>query len=272
MPPKIGRPENSLVGLSSKGKSRPFRPQRRMSRVPRIGAPYQARIAERPGERAAGACGTAVFDPARIDERALAEFLARVGRGRHASDGAWEEAALSTLHSCGYDATSALARMRRLGRPGPAVARRALARPSTAAEWRAAHARLNARRDEHDGVVARGATVLLRSATRLPYVARVERVRGSLLDVRWFYRPSDLRGVRAAPNELLLSAHTDTNDVATVVGECSVLASPSSADAEFFCARAVHLPATSRQTVAPLRGAGPRLARATCAPLQIKEH
>jgi hypothetical protein len=225
-----------------------------MSRVPRIGAPYQARIAELPGERAAGACGTAVFDPARIDERALAEFLARVGR--HASDGAWEEAALSTLHSCGYDAHRALALLRR----GPAVARRALARPSTAAEWRAAHARLNARRDEHDGVVARGATVLLRSTARLPYVARVERVRGTLLDVRWFYRPSDLRGVRAAPNELFLSAHTDTNDVATVVGECSVLDAPS--EAEFFCARAVRLPATQRQTVAPLRGSGLRIARA----------
>jgi hypothetical protein len=219
-------------------------------RRPRVGAQFQARILG----GAAGACGAAVFDPARIDAHDLDAFLARasVSRGRHASDGAWEEAALTELHASGYDARRALARMRR----APAAARRALARPNTAPEWRAAHARLNARRDEHDGVVSRGATVLLRSTARLPYVALVERVRGPLLDVRWFYRASDLRGVRAPANELFLSAHTDTNDASTVVGECAVRGAPSAT--ELFCVRAVHLPTSPRQTLRALDGAWPR--------------
>ena len=218
-------------------------------RVPRVGARYQARIL---GGGAASACGTELFDPARIDETRLSTYLARarVSRGRYPSDGEWEEAALATLHSTAYDAHRALAS---LG-SSPAVACRELARPTTAREWRAAHARLNARRDEHDGRVSRGATVLLRSTARLPYVARVERVRGSLIDVRWFYRPSDLRGVRAAPTELLLSAHTDTNDVSTVVGECAVLSTRSTTD--FFCVRAVHCPASPGQTIRGIGGLG----------------
>jgi hypothetical protein len=220
----------------------------RPSLGPLVGSQYQAHI---PESAASAACGTEVFDPSRIDERDLAAFLsaARTTRGRYASDGACEEAALGALHSSAYDGTRALASMRRAAQER-ALVRRALARPTSAAEWRAAYARLNARRDEHDGVVSRGATVLLRSAARLPYVARVERVRGPLIDVRWFYRPSDLRGVRAAPNELLLSAHTDTNDVSTVVGECAVLASPSTT--ELFCVRAVHFPTTPRQTIRAL--------------------
>lgn len=220
-------------------------------RVPRVGARYQARILG----GAASACGTQLFDPARIDETCLSTYLARarISRGRYASDGEWEEAALATLHSTAYDAHRAL---ESLGR-GPAFSCRALARPTTAREWRAAHARLNARHDEHDGRVSRGATVLLRSTSRLPYVARVESVRGSLIDVRWFYRPSDLRGVRAAPNELLLSAHTDTNDVSTVVGECVVLGTRSATD--FFCVRAVHCPASPEQTILPLTGTEPAL-------------
>lgn len=225
---------------------------------PRVGARYQARIRASPDAQS----GTVIFDPARADERALGAYLADARRARgtfrhkFASDGAWEEAALGALHASGYDAPRALARLAASGKSGESGKRK-----STRAghggrvhgapmPWRRVHARLNARRDEHDGRVESGATVLLRSECRMPYVARVERVRGEHLDVRWFYRTSDLRGVRAPSNELFLSAHTDTNHASTVVGECAVLAAPSAT--ELFCVRAVHFPATRMQTVAPI--------------------
>lgn len=225
----------------------------------RVGARYQARIRASPDAQS----GTVIFDPARADERALGAYLADARRARgkvrrkfdkFASDGAWEEAALGALHASGYDAPRALARLGPSGASGPSGDRK-----NTRAGhggrvhgapmgWRRVHARLNARRDEHDGRVESGATVLLRSECRMPYVARVERVRGEHLDVRWFYRTSDLRGVRAPSNELFLSAHTDTNHASTVVGECAVLAAPSAT--ELFCVRAVHFPATRMQTFA----------------------
>jgi hypothetical protein len=220
--------------------------------VPRVGARYQARARASPDAQS----GTVVFDPARTDERALSAYLAdaRGARRKFASDGAWEEAALGALHACGYDAPRALARLG--GAKGAENESKGKngTKNKSAVGWRRVHARLNARRDEHDGRVARGATVLLRSESRMPYVARVESVRhsvrGTLLDVRWFYRRADLRGVRAPANELFLSAHTDTNHASTVVGECAVLAAPSAT--ELFCVRAVHFPATHRQTVGPI--------------------
>ena len=224
--------------------------------VPRVGAQYQARVRASPDAQS----GTVVFDPARTDERALGAYLAdaRGARGKFASDGAWEEAALGALQACGYDAPRALARLG--GAKGAENESATKNKSACAVGWRRVHARLNARRDEHDGRVARGATVLLRSESRMPYVARVESVRhsvrGTLLDVRWFYRRADLRGVRAPANELFFSAHTDTNHASTVVGECAVLAAPSAT--ELFCVRAVHVPATHRQTTTPL-GERPKL-------------
>ncbi len=222
--------------------------------VPRVGARYQARVRASPDAQS----GTVVFDPARTDERALGAYLAdaRAARGKFASDGAWEEAALGALHTCGYDAPRALARLGGAkGTESESKGKNGTKNQTqSAVGWRRVHARLNARRDEHDGRVARGATVLLRSESRMPYVALVESVRhsvrGTLLDVRWFYRRADLRGVRAPANELFLSAHTDTNHASTVVGECAVLAAPSAT--ELFCVRAVHFPATHRQTVSPI--------------------
>jgi len=223
---------------------------------PRVGARYQARIRASPDAQS----GTVIFDPARTDERALGAYLADARRARgnatrkFASDGAWEEAALGALHASGYDAPRALARLGASGKSGASgdgkgarAGHGARAVKTAPTGWRRVHARLNARRDEHDGRVESGATVLLRSESRMPYVARVERVRGEHLDVRWFYRTSDLRGVRAPANELFLSAHTDTNHASTVVGECSVLAAPSAT--ELFCVRAVHFPATRMQAV-----------------------
>ena len=237
--------------------------------VPRVGARYQARVRASPDAQS----GTVVFDPARTDERALSAYLAdaRGARGKFASDGAWEEAALGALHACGYDAPRSLARLgsakgaenETKGKNGT----KNKTQSAGAVGWRRVHARLNARRDEHDGRVARGATVLLRSESRMPYVARVESVRhsarGTLLDVRWFYRRADLRGVRAPANELFLSAHTDTNHASTVVGECAVLAAPSAT--ELFCVRAVHFPATHRQTVSPI-GLSPKAKQARALP------
>lgn len=231
--------------------------------VPRVGARYQARVRASPDAQS----GTVVFDPARTDERALGAYLAdaRGARGKFASDGAWEEAALGALHACGYDAPRALARLG--GAKGTEGESKGKKQTQSAVGWRRVHARLNARRDEHDGRVARGATVLLRSESRMPYVARVESVRhsvrGTLLDVRWFYRRADLRGVRAPANELFLSAHTDTNHASTVVGECAVLAAPSAT--ELFCVRAVHFPATHRQTVSPI-GQRPKVKQARALP------
>ena len=116
-------------------------------------------------------------------------------------------------------------------------------------------ARLNARRDPHDEPVVAGDAVLLRSHAKLPYVGRVERVRGDQVKVRWFYRRGDLSGlsglsgrVRAAANELFLSSHTDTNHVSVIVGclgPSRALYEP--AKGAPFCRRAVCYPAAAEQ-------------------------
>ena len=119
-------------------------------------------------------------------------------------------------------------------------------------------ARLNARRDSHDEPAVVGDAVLLRSHARLPYVGRVERVRGDQVKVRWFYRRGDLLGlsglsglsgrVRAAANELFLSSHTDTNHVSAIVGclgPSRALYEP--AKGAPFCRRAVCYPAAAEQ-------------------------
>ena len=127
----------------------------------------------------------------------------------------------------------------------------------SAAEHRAVQARLNARRDAYDERVAPGDVVLLRSNVRLPYVGRVERVRGDDVKVRWFYRHADLSRpvapVDAAPNELFFSSHADTNHVSAIVGRLGTfhaLWAPSArADGAPFCRRAVCYPATAEQVV-----------------------
>jgi hypothetical protein len=132
-------------------------------------------------------------------------------------------------------------------------------------------ARLNARRDAHDEPVAPGDVALLRSHVRLPYAGRVERVRGDHVKVRWFYRKGDLHGkVDAAPNELFLSSHTDTNHVSAIVGNlgtfralCAAHATGGAAHATGaagapFCRRAVCYPASAAQLLVCIDRGEPR--------------
>ena len=262
----------------------------------RVGAEYQAHINEHgaydppPHE----ACGTVIFDPAKIDETALDEYLSKssaIARGTRGNQErqerqerqAQQEHALAVLHASEYDVERAL-RAQALSRRGPngpigpigpmrpALSRRREARggarPRTAAEWRAMQARLNARRDAHDEPVAPGDVVLLRSHVRLPYAGRVERLRGDHVKVRWFYRKGDLHGkVDAAPNELFLSSHTDTNHVSAIVGSlgtfralCAAHATgaANAAHGAPFCRRAVCYPASAAQLLVCIDRGEPR--------------
>jgi hypothetical protein len=245
-----------------------------------------------------------IFDPAKIDETALDEYLVKssaIARGTRGKQ-EQQEHALAVLHASEYDVDRAL-RAQAPSRGGPSgpigpngtngpsgpngpngpigpigpIAKvlsrrreaRGGARPRTAAEWRAMQARLNARRDAHDEPVAPGDVALLRSHVRLPYAGRVERVRGDHVKVRWFYRQGDLHGkVDAAPNELFLSSHTDTNHVSAIVGNLGTFRALSNATGAAqsahgaagapFCRRAVCYPASAAQVLVCIDRGEPR--------------
>jgi hypothetical protein len=87
-----------------------------------------------------------------------------------------------------------------------------------------------------------GDDVYVKADQDTPFVAKVAKVHGDEITLRWYLRPSDLRAYVSkkaaeayvpAQNELVLSDVTDDNSVGTIIGRCDI--KPGYHACSYFC-------------------------------------